>query len=153
MGTLGTMYRSNLFLSFFVFKKSCFQAIQHTLEHSCTFYNTFCTFCFASVFRLFTHQTRHLVSSFNMENDQRIEAHLLRWFPAILKKHIIFGLAFFASVFRLFTHQTRHLVLSFNVENDQRTKTHLLRWFPAILYKYMVFGLAFLASVFRPFTY
>ena len=38
----------------------------------------------ASVFRLFTHQTRHLVLSFNMENDQRIKAHLLRWFPAIL---------------------------------------------------------------------
>ena len=37
------------------------------------------------VFRLFTHQTGHLVSSFNMENDQRIKAHLLRWFPAILK--------------------------------------------------------------------
>ena len=38
----------------------------------------------ASVFRLFTHQTRHLVLSFNMENDQHIKAHLLRWFPAIL---------------------------------------------------------------------
>ena len=38
----------------------------------------------ASVFRLFTHQTRHLVLSFNMESDQRIKAHLLRLFPAIL---------------------------------------------------------------------
>ena len=37
-----------------------------------------------SVFPLFTHQTGHLVSSFNMENDQHIKAHLLRWFPAIL---------------------------------------------------------------------
>ena len=94
-----------------------------------------------------------LGASFNVENDQRIKAHLSRWFPAILKKHIIFGLAFFASVFRLFTHQTRHLVLSFNMENDQRIEARLLRWFPAILYKYMIFGLAFLASVFRPFTY
>ena len=30
-----------------------------------------------SVFRLLTHQTGHLVSSFNMENDQRIKARLL----------------------------------------------------------------------------
>ena len=102
----------------------------------------------ASVFRLFTHQTRHLVSSFNMENNQRIRAYLLRWLPAILKKHMIFGLAFFASVFRLFTHQTRHLVLSFNMENDQRIKARLLRWFPAILKKNMIFGLAFLLQYF-----
>ena len=33
-----------------------------------------------SVFRLFTYRRRDLVSSFNMENDQRIKAHLLRWF-------------------------------------------------------------------------
>ena len=45
-----------------------------------------CYYLVASVFRLFTHQTRHLVSSFNMENDQRIKARLLRWFPAILKQ-------------------------------------------------------------------
>ena len=64
----------------------------------------------ASVFRLFTHQTRHLVSSFNMENNQRIKARLLRWFPANLKKYMIFGLVFCASVFRLFTHRTRYLV-------------------------------------------
>ena len=44
-----------------------------------------------SVFRLFTHQTGHLVSSFNMENDQRITAHLLRLFPAISEKVKIFG--------------------------------------------------------------
>ena len=81
----------------------------------------------ASVFRLFTHQTRHLVWSFNMENDQRIKARLLRWFPAILKKRMIFGLAFFASVFRFFTNQAKHLVSSFNMENDQRIKAHLLR--------------------------
>ena len=87
----------------------------------------------ASVFRLLTHQTRHLVWSFNMENDQHIKARLLRWFPAILKKYMIFGLVFLASVFRLFTHQTRHLVWPFNMENDQHIKAHLLRWFPAIL--------------------
>ena len=81
----------------------------------------------ASVFRLFTHQTRHLVSSFNMENNQRIKAHLLRWFPAILEKYMSFGIVFSASVFRLFTHQTRHLVWSFNMENDQHIKAHLLR--------------------------
>ena len=103
---------------------------------------------FASVFRLFTHQTRHLVSSFNMENDQRIKAHLLRWFPAILKKHMVFGLAFFASVSRLFTHQTRHSVLSFNMENDQRIKARLLRWFPAILKKRMISVLPFLLQYF-----
>ena len=91
---------------------------------------------FASVFRLFTHQTRHLVWSFNMENDQRIKARLLRWFPAILEKNMIFGFISLASVFRLFTHQTRHLVSSFNMENDQRIKAHLLRWFPAIFEKY-----------------
>ena len=89
----------------------------------------------ASVFRLFTHQTRHLVLSFNMENDQRIKAHLLAWFPAILKKGMIFGLVFLASVFRLFTHQTGYFVSSFNMENDQRITARLLRWFPAILEK------------------
>ena len=98
---------------------------------------------FASLFRLFTRQTRHLVLSFNMENDQRIKAHLLRWFPAILYKYMIFGLAFLASVFRPFTYQTRHLVSSFNMENDQRIKAHLLRWFPAVFEKY-----SFSASVF-----
>ena len=89
----------------------------------------------ASVFRLFTHQTRHLVLSFNMENDQRIKAHLLRWFPAILYKYMIFGLAFLASVFRLLTYQTRHLVSSFNMENDQHIKARLLARFPAIFEK------------------
>ena len=98
---------------------------------------------FASVFRLCTHQTRHWVSSFNMENNQRIKAHLLRWFPAILKKYMIFGLVFLASVFRLFTHQTRHLVWPFNMENDQHIKAHLLRWFPAILKKTHVFRSCF----------
>ena len=49
----------------------------------------------ASVFRLFTHQTRHLVWSFNMENDQHIKAHLLRWFPAIFEKMQIFGFSVF----------------------------------------------------------
>ena len=99
----------------------------------------------ASVFRLFTHQTRHLVSSFNMENNQRIKAHLLRWFPAILKKYMIFGLVFFASVFRLFTHRTRYLVSSFNMENDQRIKARLLRWFSAILSKIHDFWSRFLS--------
>ena len=97
---------------------------------------------------LLTHQTRPLVLSFNMENDQGIKAHLLRWFPAILEKYMIFGLAFFASVFRLFTHQARHLVSSFNMENDQRIKAHLLRWLPAILKKHMMFGLPFLLQYF-----
>ncbi len=50
---------------------------------------------FASVFRLFAHQTRHLVSALNMENDQRIKAHLLRWFPAYLEKIQIFGFSVF----------------------------------------------------------
>ena len=59
----------------------------------------------ASVFRWY------FVSSFNMENDQRIKARLLRWFPAILKKRMCFGLAFFASVFRSLTHQTRSIIL------------------------------------------
>ena len=49
----------------------------------------------ASVFRLFTHQTRHLVWPFNMENDQHIKAHLLRWFPAIFEKMQIFGFSVF----------------------------------------------------------
>ena len=87
---------------------------------------------FATVLRLFSDQTKHLVSSFNMENDQRIKAHLLRRFPAILEKYMILGLVFLASVFRLFTHQTKHLVSSFNKKNDQRIKAHLLAWFPAI---------------------
>ena len=39
----------------------------------------------ASVFRLLTPRIWHLVSSFNKKNDQCIKAHLLRWFPAILK--------------------------------------------------------------------
>ena len=81
-----------------------------------------------------------------MENYQRIKARLLRWFPAILKKYMIFGLVFFASVFRLFTHRTRYLVLSFNMKNDQRIKAHLLAWLLAILKKCMIFGLVFLAS-------
>ena len=108
---------------------------------------------FATVLRLFSDQTKHLVSSFNMENDQRIKAHLLRWFPAILKKCMIFGLVFLASVFRLFTHQTGYFVSSFNMENDQRIKARLLRWFPDILKKHMIFGLAFFASVLRLFTH
>ena len=54
---------------------------------------------FATVLRLFSDQTKHLVSSFNMENDQRIKAHLLRWFPAILEKYMIFGLAFLLQYF------------------------------------------------------
>ena len=85
----------------------------------------------ASVLRSFTPRNKHLVSPFNKKNDQCIKAHLLRWFPAILKKNVIFGLAFLASVFRLFTHRRRYLVSSFNMENDQRIKAHLLRWFPA----------------------
>ena len=55
-------------------------------------------FCFvfpASVFRLFTHQTRHLVLSFNMENDQRIKARLLAWFPTMFEKHTDFRLQYF----------------------------------------------------------
>ena len=89
----------------------------------------------ASVFRLFTHRTRYFVSSFNMENDQRIKAHLLAWLPAILKKYMIFGLVFLDAVFRLFTHRTRYLVSSVNMENDQRIKAHLLIWFPAMFEK------------------
>ena len=81
---------------------------------------------FASVLRLFTHQTRYLVLSFNMENDQRIKARLLRWFPAILEKHVIFGLVFFASVFRLFTRRKRYLVSSLLMEIYQRIKARLL---------------------------
>ena len=114
--------------------------------HSDAFWMTLVFVFPASVFRLFTHQTRHLVLSFNMENDQRIKAHLLRWFPAILYKYMIFGLAFLASVFRPFTYQTRHLVSSFNMENDQRIKAHLLRWFPAIFEKIQFFGFSVLDS-------
>ena len=101
---------------------------------------------FPSAFRMFTHQTRHLVSSFNMENDQRIKVHLLRWFPAILKKCMIFCLVFLASVFRLLTHQIRHLVWSFNMENDQHIKAHLLAWFPAIFENSQIFGFSILGS-------
>ena len=49
----------------------------------------------ASVFRPFTYQTRHLVSSFNMENDQHIKARLLAWFPAIFEKNTDFRLQYF----------------------------------------------------------
>ena len=52
---------------------------------------------FASVFRLFTHQTRHLVSSFNMENDQHIKAYLLAWFPAIFENSQISGFSILGS--------------------------------------------------------
>ena len=56
----------------------------------------------ASVFRLFTHQTRHLVLSFNMENDQFIKAHLLRWFPAMFEKILFFGLSVLGSWHSIF---------------------------------------------------
>ena len=49
------------------------------------------TFCWVSVFRSFTLQIRHRVSSFNKKDYQYIKAHLLRWLPAILKTNMIFG--------------------------------------------------------------
>ena len=51
----------------------------------------------ASVLRLFTYQTSHLVSSFNMENDQHIKARLLAWFLAMFENIQKFGFSVLAS--------------------------------------------------------
>ena len=49
-----------------------------------------------SVFRLFTHRTRYLVSSFNMENDQHFKAHLLAsfWKHFLINFHTFSTLTF-----------------------------------------------------------
>ena len=58
----------------------------------------------ASVFRSLTPRNKHLVSTFSKKNDQCIKVHLLRWFPAILLKNVILGLAFLVSIFRWFAN-------------------------------------------------
>ena len=75
------------------------QVLNHEAEAARSFFR----FLLAAVLRSFTPRNGHLVSSFNKKDYQCIKAHLLRWFPAILKKNMIFGLTFLASVFRLIT--------------------------------------------------
>ena len=108
-------------------------------------------FLSASVYRSFTPQNKHLVWSFNNENDHCIEAifYLLMFYVGFStsivyplkisiwcrhstmemitasRRKFVVCMFLLASVFRSSTPKQKHLVWSFNNENDHSIEPHL----------------------------